>query len=358
MSLPGPNERLFSVIKIKAVVDSLVAEGISERDALSGTLVSPADLRSPKTRVSLNQVIQCYKNALGSCSKPGFAFRTGLRCTVSTYGLYGFAIFSSTSFRRSMRFTVQYHQLACPVADICFSESGQNANWAVTPAFLPQVDIALYRFIVEQQFGIQISLHRDIMGPSFEPRDLRVTYSPAYEEHEYQSAFGYPLLFNQPENALSFDRDWLDKTPKYGDELTYETMREHCIDLLDDMRLKTGVAGKVRHALLPDLARPTTFSEMAIRLGMSDRTLRRRLQLEGTSFRDLIDELRMEVAIRYLRDTTLSVEDISTSLGFSDPTHFRQAFRRWTGSSPGVFQTNAQRAFSQVIDEAANGGRS
>lgn len=71
---------------------------------------------------------------------------------------------------------------------------------------------------------------------------------------------------------------------------------------------------------------------------MTPRTLRRRLREESTSYRDVIDELRMRVAIKYLRDTQLSIGEIAVSLGFSETANFRHAFRRWTEKAPNEFR--------------------
>jgi len=67
---------------------------------------------------------------------------------------------------------------------------------------------------------------------------------------------------------------------------------------------------------------------------VSDRSLRRQLREQGISFRSLLDELRMQIALKYLRTTSLANEDIALALGFSDATNFRRAFRRWTNKSP------------------------
>ena len=97
-------------------------------------------------------------------------------------------------------------------------------------------------------------------------------------------------------------------------------------------------AGHVREALLHNLAQPMTLDTVSRRLKIPIRTLRRRLQQEGTSYRKLADELRTEIAIKYLRDTAMTVEDIASSLGFSDAASFRYAFRRWTNATPGKFR--------------------
>jgi len=94
------------------------------------------------------------------------------------------------------------------------------------------------------------------------------------------------------------------------------------------------VAGKVRSFLLATLGRNTSLEHVAAHLGVPVRTLRRKLRDEETSFRDLFDQLRAEVAIKYLRDTQMTIDDIAHALGFSETSNFRHAFRRWNHASP------------------------
>ena len=106
-------------------------------------------------------------------------------------------------------------------------------------------------------------------------------------------------------------------------------MVELCDRLMDELQLSAGVAGKVRQVLLTNLMRPRSFGDIASDVNMSERTLRRKLREENTFFRNLVlSQLGMQMAIKYLRDTDLTVEAISESVGFSDAANFRQAFRR------------------------------
>ena len=158
------------------MVNALQAEGVDSGPALQSGDLSDRDLTSPSTRVSLNQIIRCYRDAMRLAPEPGFAYRAGLRFHPSTYGMYGFAILSSTNFRQTMRFAERYHQLATPLAAISFKEEGECGEWTIAPLPHPDIDAALYRFLVEHQFGIHASLHRDVMGLSFRPRELKVVY--------------------------------------------------------------------------------------------------------------------------------------------------------------------------------------
>src|SRR5260370_41322555 len=114
MTKLGPSEKVYPVVKIAMVVESLRDEGVSPREALAGIHISETQLASPVVRVSANQVVESYRNAIRLSPNPHFAYHTGLRFHVSTYGMYGFAILSSTNFRRTMAFTVEYQRLAAP----------------------------------------------------------------------------------------------------------------------------------------------------------------------------------------------------------------------------------------------------
>jgi AraC-like DNA-binding protein len=333
MTKLGPNEKLYPVVKIAMVVESLMDEGVSPKDALAGIHVCETELTSPAVRVSANQIIESYRNAIRLSRNPHFAYHTGLRFHVSTYGMYGFAILSSTDFRRTMAFAVEYHQLAADLVDVQFLED-ENAAWVMAPFPYPQVDAQLYKFIVEHQVGIHVSLHRDIMGQLFCPSELHFTFGRPRGAKKDFDIFGCPVLYGQPENKLVFDVNWLNGTPNLGNEVTYSEVLQLCDKLLSELKLNTGMAGKVREIFLGCLGQPTSFELVAERLRMSPRTLRRKLEQEGTSFRELIDELRAHAAIKYVRDTDLTIEDIAYALGFSDAAAFRHAFRRWTKCAP------------------------
>jgi AraC-like DNA-binding protein len=248
--------------------------------------------------------------------------------------MYGFAILSSTDFRRTMAFAVEYHQLAAPLVDVQFLERDKDVAWTMAPFPYPQVDSHLYKFIVELQLGVHVSLHRDIMGQLFRPSELHFAFGRPRGAGKDVEVFDCPVRYGQPENKLVFDVNWLNSTPKLGNEVTFSELSQLCDRLLSELRLSTGVAGKVREIFLACMGQPTSFELIAGRLRMSPRTLRRKLEQEGTSFRELIDELRAHAAIKYVRDTDLTIEDIAFALGFSDAAAFRHAFRRWTKSAP------------------------
>ena len=128
--------------------------------------MSQAELLSPHTRVSVQQVLIACGNAIRLSRDPSLAFRAGASMHVSSFGMYGFAILSSADFRKTMSFCERYHVLATPLVMLRFREEHGLGIWSIDPIADTPVNDPLYRFIVEMQMGIILSLLRDVMGPS------------------------------------------------------------------------------------------------------------------------------------------------------------------------------------------------
>ncbi|MEU8860865.1 AraC family transcriptional regulator [Streptomyces umbrinus] len=170
---------------------------------------------------------------------------------------------------------------------------------------------------------------------------IRVEFSHPAPRHalEYDLLYGAPCSFRAPRTALVFDRAVLDR-PVLQDEAELRAfLRRAPGDVLARLDYGNTAAAQVRRLLgqsLPD--RMPDPQDVAARLAMSAQTLRRRLAAQGTSFQRIRDQLRRDVAIAALATGTVSIEDISQRLGFSEPSAFHRAFKRWTGSAPRSYQ--------------------
>ena len=334
----GPDEKVYSVFKIGKIVDYLKAEGVPPQAALEGIRISEAELTSPLTKVSANQIVQSYRNALKFSQNPSFAFDAGSQFHISNFGIYGLALLSGIDFRQMVTFALQYYQLTAPLVSVTFEERNASAAWCITVLPFRPLDAALHDFIVELQFSALLCVHRDVMGPDFRLTQVQLNAQRPSGAARHAEQFGCEVLYEQPQNRLLFPAEWLDRKPALGNSVTHAHVAEICNDLLTELKKNTGVAGRARQVLLANLESPPDASALAGQLGLSTRTFRRRLQEENTSYRELIDDLRAQTAIRYMRDTRLTVENIAFLLGFSDPAAFRYAFKRWTKTTPNAFR--------------------
>lgn len=340
--IAGQDDRVYPAAKLAVVAQALGSDPHFRASPLARRVAK--SLTDVPALTSLSEALELYKYAATHVRDPWFAFHTGLRFHVSSYGMYGFAILSSNDFRKTMRFMEHYHQLATPLVDISFSERERVATWTLVPMAHPTVDDRLFRFLVELHFGALIAVHRDVMGPKFTPSALHVVYAPLGEPRAYAAAFGCPVLFEQQTNSLQFSAAWLDKKAECGNEVTFAELLKLCDERLAALRVRVGFIGTVRAAILVNIGQQVTIDRIAHRMHISARTLRRRLHTERVTLRQLHTELRRTLAIQYLRDTTLGIEDIASALGFNDANGFSRAFRRWLHESPTHYRLKFHKA--------------
>ena len=330
----GLSERVYEPTTLAALFDILVGQGCPAGKVLKNVNLTADEVHSPKSRISLADLMAACENAIRLSSDPHLPYRIGTSIHISAYGMYGFAILCCPDFRKTMAFAELYHALAAPLATIKFTEKDGFAGWGIEPNARAATDPHLYRFITEMQIGIHISLMRDIMGPAFSPDRINLAYPEADDFGLPANEIGCHLSFANTANEIIFRSTWLDQAANLGNRTTYPMVVALCDELIDDLKSRVGIAGEIRALLIRDIVNPPTLGAIAKLLNVSDRSLRRQLREQDISFRGLLDELRMQIALKYLRTTTLANEDIALALGFSDAANFRRAFRRWTNKSP------------------------
>ncbi|WP_234050992.1 MULTISPECIES: AraC family transcriptional regulator [unclassified Xanthobacter] len=181
-----------------------------------------------------------------------------------------------------------------------------------------------------------------LVGRRIPLRRVDFRCGPPAHGADYRLFFGAPVRFGQEQSRLVFDADFL-KLPAIRDERALrEFLRRAPANILVRYRHDAGLLAKVRARLraTPPVSWPG-FVELAAQLRIPEPTLRRRLRLEGQTYRDIKDELRRALAMEALAAGGRDVGEIAAELGFSEPSAFHRAFRKWTGKSPGAWRREA-----------------
>ncbi|WP_181360480.1 AraC family transcriptional regulator [Variovorax sp. WS11] len=336
--LPLADERVYLPYKIATLVDTLAEAGVDAARTLERTGLQASDLRSTALRTSIRQFMTVCRNGMAATGDPALPFRAGTRMHVSSYGMYGYALLCCETLREVTQMAVKFHRLATPTVALSFREEDGEAVWTFDDVLDLGPDDALHRFFVEFQYGIHQTLARDMVGPDFKLSRLRARYPRPEHAALYGVYFDCPIEFDQPDNELRYPAALLDKPAAYRNSISVAMAAEVCERMLVEAKTTSGLTRRVYNLLME---RPGQFDDMealARKLNTSSRTLRRHLTTQGTSYKEILDDVRCHLAKEYLRSTRMGIDDIASTLGFSDAANFRHAFRRWTHKSPSDFR--------------------
>lgn len=340
---PAPNldKHVYPAHIVAVLVGVLADDGIPPAESLHGSRIDPATLHSAATRLSQRQMTAVFRNALALSGDPLLGLRAGARMHIAACGIYGYALLSSPTHAHAVDFAAKYDRVLGQIVDMVFSTSGGHATWTLAPALVLDPADPLYRFLLEYKFSGTLTVMKDLYGPAFRLARIRtVCDRPAHAE-AYAERFGCEVLFGQAVNDLSFDEALMAQRMTHADPITNATVRELCDQTLLKLDEGVGMVGTVHARLVEQPGRFPDICAMAAALRMNARTLRRKLEAEGSSYRQILADVRTRLALSYLRTTDLTNEEIANRLGYSDSASFRQAFARWTQASPGEYRRRA-----------------
>jgi len=167
------------------------------------------------------------------------------------------------------------------------------------------------------------------------PLEARFSYpAPAHAE-EYERILRVPIRFEAGEDGVLFPISMMDSSNPSADAALRQLLERYAADQLAKIQTHARFSERVRATILSMLPLGAlTADAVAAQFSMSNRTLRRRLQEEDTSYQEILDDVRAELACRYLAKEKRGIDEVAFLLGFSDPSAFTKAFRRWTGQTP------------------------
>ena len=334
ISVDNPIYPLYKVAVVAAVLNEL---GVEHDALLADTDIHPSQLDSAEVRISRRQLLQAYQNAVRLSPVPDLGLRVGRRLHVGEYGMYGYALMSSRNLREALAFAIKYHQLATPTVRMSLFQADDD-DIAIFRMEDITHDERILEFNLSVQFALVLSLFEDMLGENFKFTEVQCSLNRPLHAERYTSILGCDVLFDCRYDELRFDEWWLSKTLRRANPITANMLEKTCDELLSNMLSKDDIISQVATAVTEMLEDGPGIDEVARRLNMSSRTLRRRLTDKDASYQQILQDVRSQIAIAYLRDTHMTVEDIAGRVGFTDSANFRHAFKRWTGQPPSHFR--------------------
>lgn len=312
--------------------------GFSVQQCLQGTGLCEQQLSATGSgaNFTLQQEFRFHRNLLQLTGDPLLGLRTGRAYTLQSYGLLGYAFLSAPTLRQALMVLRKYGPLAFSMFNIDFEVRGREGVLFFSRQLEVPPDLLTYyvdRDLAAVLYGGAAELPEPLV-----PLGVACMHGEEGRREDYEREFNCPVEFNTPRSELRFEAQTLDTPMPLRDAQTSSMLQQQCELLLARMSESSGFIDRVRQLII---ARPGYFPDIdyvAEKLEMSSRNLRRKLSAEGSSYQQILDELRYELAREYLGTSSLPLEEISVLLGYSTPGNFSHAFKRWHGSSPRQFR--------------------
>jgi AraC-like DNA-binding protein len=324
----------------RILVELGVSHGLEADQCLAGTGLHVSDLHDSDVLVEAGQELAIARHLIARLGdRPGLGLEAGQRYTIGSLGVWAFALLTSPTVGELMRIGTHYAPLSFAFIRPQIVAHGDEARVVFADAEIPG-DVRA--FFVERELAKLATLAPVTMGDRAGVLRFATAFRGARLD-AMRAAFPTAHVVADDAHYVAARLDHLDDRLPQADPTAARALERECSSLLDRRRRLSGVAARVRSELL---ARPHAFGDMraiADALHMDDRTLRRHLANEDTSFKQISDEIRETLAAEMLTAGGLSVEQVAHRLGYHDAANFSRAFRRWTGTTPGTYRRGTTR---------------
>lgn len=322
----------------RAVLAYVVSLGHEEEDALYGTGIKPGSLDRDGAVVTPRAYRALARNGLRLTGQPWLGLSVGLHSRISDFGLFGYALMSCSTLGDAARLAIRYWSVTGAAVKVCAFEGEDHVTWRIEEAFPVG---GLWVFACERWASAVVAGTRANTGERRLPHRLEFNYSPPAHSAKYAELLRCQPEFNRPFTQLSMPKAALAQPNLFSNREAAELCALRCEQLADKWDDASETVAALRTLLVRCAGNYPSLDGSAANLGMSGRSLRRRLAEAGLTYQRVLDDSRAELAGDYLRETSFSIEEIAGLLGFSEPTNFSKAFRKWTGMSASEFRASA-----------------
>ena len=334
----SPEDATARVAPLTNVPRLLVQLGCDPGPVIEASGLTLTQVENPGDPISFRAGGRLLAHCVVATGCEHFGLLLGQLVNPSLLGVPGFMARSAPDVGTALGAFVEYIRLYDQggVLTLDMNGTGTILSYAVHLA-----DVEAVAQICDMSIAASCSIMRGLCGADWNPAEVLLSRRQPRELTPYRQFFRAPLRFNAEWNAILFPSRWLSHPLPTADPLLHSYLKQDA----DRLRaIEHNLRGELRGLLRRILtSHQCSVAEAARQLGMHERTLNRRLEAEGTTFRQELDEVRLAMARQYLTETSMKITDISAAVGYADPSAFNRAFKRRCGITPAQFRAS-QRA--------------
>ncbi|NHO87766.1 AraC family transcriptional regulator [Pseudoteredinibacter isoporae] len=322
-------EATASIAWVNTVVQTACRLGVKEETLLK-TAGLPLDALSWE-RWPIDYITRLWHAAEHCTKDPGFGLKTGAGVSPVNIDVLGIAMQSSATLRESFSLVQKYQRLISDGGRFQMLP-GERETWVVYHPCQGQLAFSPYQ--IEAVLAAVVGFNTWISGSKICPIRVQFSQSQLSSYGDYQRVFNCPVEFEQAFSGLLISNDILDRPLPQADPVLAQIHEQYSSSRLTELENDSIVLDLrqwIKSRVGETLPRRTEAARM---LGISERTLARRLDAQGFTFKEMLDEVRRELALVAVRESRKPLAEIAQSLGFAESSTFYRAFRRWTGLPP------------------------
>ena len=323
------------------IADDLRRAGIAVAGPLKEVELRRSDLGDPETRIAYSAFVGLIERAAMLLGEPAYGLKLGAHHDVRDNGLLGFIALNSATLGDALANVERYVGVTNEGIDAVFEHDGQGMALRFR-----ETDPALrgLRHNSEHSAARIAKGALDLTRRKAFPLRVDFMHSRPNVAIDYEAVLGCPVRFQAQWDGVVFSPDAL-RLPVIGaDHKLLRALEGACRRIVGRRPRRQDLVHSVREHVVQHLAKGAlSFDAVARHLGMSGKTLERRLSERDTTYRALLDGVRFDLARHYLADTDLRLQQIAYLLGYSEPAPLVRAFRRWADCTPRQFRQKAKR---------------
>lgn len=316
---------------VAPVLAGLAMHGLDPAPHVEAVGIDPQAVADVNARLPHGAVVALWERAVEVTGVPTLGLRILEAMDLTVFDVLAHAFLNAPTLGEGFRAILRLHRLNHDAAKLSLEPEGDAVCYRHTLPAGPQLPLAATQFIL----GVPMRAARISTGTDDVVREVRFQHPAPDDLTDYERVLQVPVRFGQLHNEVVLPRRALELPHQGADPSLRAILERHGEAMLAALPRVDDFADRVRTMLAEELQGGNPSAEhIAGRLRMSVRTLARRLRDLGTSHRELLDQLRHDLALRYLKDPAFSIGEVAFLLGYSEPSAFHRAFRRWTGQTP------------------------
>jgi len=322
---------------VQGMLFCAIREGIEPVSLLEAAGLTLAEIEPLDVPIHHTKVLALYREIRLRRPDLELGLMLGMSLSPDRMAMLGHAIAHAPTFGAALRDFMRFQKML----------NGGVVTWSLTKSaglasihLTSQADLVDIPCVLEAPLAMVVMLARKLTGHTIVPQTVSFCHGSTGDGSKHRAFFGVPVRFLAPTNELVFASSVLDLPVLNGDNAHYSHLIDHMASRLNVTSQPQTTSDMVHHYILRTIGTQAPRKTSVARgLGMSARTLLRRLHDEGTTFESIMEQTRRNLSVEYLSDRTMAITDVATRLGYAEPSSFFRAFARWFGCTPSEYRS-------------------